>query len=202
MEARIDFTQIDWLEWMELGTARMKIALVPGTKLRLIEFPPGFEQISWCESGHIGYVVEGVMETIIEAFLLVVFVVLVAPIMWASHTLFLMRLLLGRTIDWGPQMRDDHAIPWSLAFRRFWPQTLIGLAPTLLLAAAAPEALPYALLIAGGPLVSIPLAVVTASPAVGRALVAMGIDRLPEELVPPPELRALKLPAVERVQRR
>jgi quercetin dioxygenase-like cupin family protein len=66
MEARIDFTQIDWLEWMELGTARMKIALVPGTKLRLIEFPPGFEQISWCESGHIGYVVEGVMETIIE----------------------------------------------------------------------------------------------------------------------------------------
>jgi hypothetical protein len=29
----------------------------------------------------------------------------------------------------------------------------------------------------------------------------MGIDRLPEELVPPPELRALKLPAVERVQR-
>jgi quercetin dioxygenase-like cupin family protein len=67
MESRIDFTQIEWLEWMELGTARMKIALIPGTKLRLIEFPPGFEQISWCESGHIGYVVEGEMETIIEA---------------------------------------------------------------------------------------------------------------------------------------
>jgi quercetin dioxygenase-like cupin family protein len=66
MEARIDFTQIEWLEWMELGTARMKIALIPGTKLRLIEFPPGFEQISWCESGHIGFVVEGTMETIVE----------------------------------------------------------------------------------------------------------------------------------------
>src|SRR5262249_27566896 len=103
--------------------------------------------------------------------------------------------------DWGAQTRDEHSVPWSLAFRQFWPQTLIGLAPVLLLAAAAPSALPYALLIAGGPLVSIPLAVVTASPAVGRALVALGIDRLPEELGPPPELPALKLPAVERVQR-
>ncbi len=35
------------------------------------------------------------------------------PIMWFSHTLFLARLLFGRTIDWGGQARDDHAVPWS-----------------------------------------------------------------------------------------
>src|SRR5919198_1502048 len=113
----------------------------------------------------------------------IVFVVLVAPIMWASHTIFLARLLCGRTLDWGAQARHDHEVPWSLALRQFWPQTLVGVAPVLLLAAAAPSALPYALLIAGGPLLSIPLAVVTASPVVGRILVVMGIDRLPEELV-------------------
>jgi membrane glycosyltransferase len=127
----------------------------------------------------------------------IVFVVLVAPIMWASHTLFLARLLCGRTLDWGAQARHDHEVPWSLASRQFWPQTLIGLAPVLLLAVAAPAALPYALLIAGGPLLSIPLAVLTASPALGRSLIALGLDRLPEETLPPPELRALKLPAIE-----
>jgi membrane glycosyltransferase len=127
----------------------------------------------------------------------IIFVVLLAPVMWASHTLFLMRLLSGRTVDWGAQARHDHEVPWSLACRQFWPQTLIGLAPVLLLAVAAPSAIPYALLIAAGPLLSIPLAVVTAAPALGRALIAVGLDRLPEETLPPPELRALELPAIE-----
>ena len=131
----------------------------------------------------------------------VVFVVLLAPITWASHTLFLARLLCGRTLDWGAPARHDHEVPWSLALRQFWPQTLVGLAPVLLLAAAAPAALPYALLIAGGPLLSIPLAVLTGSPALGRTLIALGLDRLPEETLPPPELRALKLPAIEMSRR-
>src|SRR5205823_4582978 len=39
--------------------------------------------------------------------LTIVFVVLIAPIMWASHTLFLARLLFGRTVGWGTQTRDD-----------------------------------------------------------------------------------------------
>jgi membrane glycosyltransferase len=134
----------------------------------------------------------------LASFLLtVVFVILVAPIMWASHTLFLTRLLLGRGIGWGAQARDDHEVSWSLAARSFWPQTLIGLGPVLLLMAAAPSALPFALLIAAGPLLSIPFAVLTAKPALGRALIALGIDRLPEETEPPPELRALGLPALE-----
>jgi len=131
----------------------------------------------------------------------VVFVVLVAPITWASHTVFLARLLCGRPLDWGAPARHDHEVPWSLALRQFWPQTLVGLAPVLLLAAAAPAALPYALLIAGGPLLSIPLAVLTGSPALGRTLIALGLDRLPEETLPPPELRALKLPAIEMSRR-
>jgi membrane glycosyltransferase len=138
----------------------------------------------------------------IASFLLtVVFVILLSSAMWASHTLFLARLLFGRTVGWGAQARDDHQVPWSLAVRNFWPQTLIGLAPVLVLAVATPSAIPFALFIAGGPLFSIPLAVITAAPAAGRALIAIGIDRLPEETEPPPVLRALELPAIELSQR-
>jgi membrane glycosyltransferase len=131
----------------------------------------------------------------------VVFVLLLTPICWASHTLFLGRLLLGRTIVWSEQSRDDHVVPWSLALQQLWPQTIMGLAPIALLAATAPSAVPYALFIAMGPLVSIPFAVATASPALGRALIAVGLDRLPEETAPPPELLALKLPAIEMSRR-
>jgi len=137
-----------------------------------------------------------------SSFLLtIVFVVLVAPIMWASHTLFLARLLFGRTVGWGTQTRDDHDVPWSLAFAHFWPQTLIGLVAIAFLALTVPAAIPYALFIAAGPLLSIPLAVVTAAPSLGRALIRLGLDRLPEETAPPAELRALSLPAIEMSRR-
>ena len=127
----------------------------------------------------------------------VIFVLLLTPIMWASHTIFLVRLLLGRTMGWSAQARTDHGVPWSLAARHLWPQTLLGLAPILLLAIFAPSAVPYAFLLAAGPLLSIPLAVATASPALGRVLIAAGIDRLPEETAPPPELERLELPAIK-----
>jgi len=126
----------------------------------------------------------------------VIFVLLLAPITWASHTLFLARLLSGRTIKWGEQTRDDHPVPWRLAAGELWPQTLFGLVPICLLALTAPSAIAYALLIAAGPLLAIPFAVATASPAFGRALIAAGLDRLPEETQPPRELLALNLPAL------
>ena len=143
----------------------------------------------------------GAIRMIASFAITVVFVLLLVPIGWASHTLFLARLLLGRTMAWGAQARDDHVVPWSLAARQLWPQTAMGLAPILLLSATVPQAIPYALCIAAGPLLSIPLAVATASPALGRALIAAGIDRLPEETEPPPVLLALELPAITLSQR-
>ena len=56
-----------------------------------------------------------VLGSLIRTMITIVFVILLAPIMWASHTLFLAGLLRGRTLDWGPQARHDHQVPWSLA---------------------------------------------------------------------------------------
>jgi membrane glycosyltransferase len=129
------------------------------------------------------------------------FILLLAPIMWASHTIFFARLLLGRTIDWKAQTREDHRVPWAVAVRGFWPHTLIGLAPLLLLAITARSAIPVALLIAAGPLLAIPLAVATASPTLSRLMIGAGLCRLPEESDPPAELLGLELPALKLLQR-
>jgi membrane glycosyltransferase len=125
-----------------------------------------------------------------------VFFILLSPIMWVCHTLFLAGLPFGRVIGWTGQVRDDHAVPVSLAARQLWPHTALGLACLALLAATHPAAIPYALLIAGGPALSIPLAVITARPAVGAVLARIGLGRLPEETAPPLALAALALPAL------
>jgi membrane glycosyltransferase len=124
------------------------------------------------------------------------FFILLSPIMWVCHTLFIAGVPFGRAIGWIGQVRDDHAVPWSLALRQLWPHTALGLGTFAILAASHPSAIPYALLLAGGPALSVPLAVVTAWPKVGAALARIGIGRLPEETAPPVALAALALPAV------
>jgi membrane glycosyltransferase len=52
-----------------------------------------------------------------------------------------------------------------------------------------------ALLVAGGLALAIPMAVITADPAIGRLALRVGLGRLPEETLPSP-LDALGLPAL------
>jgi membrane glycosyltransferase len=119
------------------------------------------------------------------------------PIMWFGHTMFLLRLLTGRKVGWTAQARDDHQVPWAIATRQLWPQTVLGWAVLLVLGATVPAAIPYALFIAGGLALSIPLAIATTMPAAGPMMVRIGLCQLPEETAPPPELAALALPAIE-----
>ena len=139
----------------------------------------------------------GTLRFVVSVAVQLSFVVLLLPIMWFGHTMFLARLLTGRTVGWGAQARDDHEVPLAIAVRQFWPQTLLGLASIGVLSVTMPAAIPYALFIAGGLVFSIPLAVITTSPAVGRALARIGLCRLPEETAPPPELRRIGLPAID-----
>jgi len=139
----------------------------------------------------------GALRFTLSAMAQTIFVLLLLPIMWFGHTLFLVRLLLGRSVGWTVQARDDHEVPLALAARQLWPQTVLGLATIALLGVTVPTAIPFALFIAGGLVVSIPFAVLTAAPELGRALVRVGFCRLPEEMAPPAELKALALPAIE-----
>ena len=109
------------------------------------------------------------------------FSLLLLPILWVEHTRFMAGLLFGRSLGWPPQTRAVHALPWRLAVRRLWPQTVLGIGVLSALAVLAPAAIPYASIMAAGLALAIPLAVITALPAVGRGLVQFGIGRLPEE---------------------
>src|SRR5262249_50838612 len=70
------------------------------------------------------------------------FFVLLAPIMWFSHTIFLVRLLAGRSVGWGAQARDDHSVPLGLALQQLWPHTLLGAATVAILGLTVPAAIP------------------------------------------------------------
>jgi membrane glycosyltransferase len=126
-----------------------------------------------------------------------VFFLLLSPILWFCHTLFLAGLLFGHAGGWAGQTRDDHSVPLGLAVRKLWPATAAGIATLGLLAASVPAAIPYACLLAAGLGLAVPFAVLTASPAFGRALVRQKLVALPEETDPPPALRALALPALD-----
>jgi membrane glycosyltransferase len=121
---------------------------------------------------------------------------MLSPIMWFEHTVFLAALPFGVRVGWGGQARDDHAVPFTLALRKLWPQTIVGWGVIVTLALTAPAAIPVALLVAGGLAFAIPLAVLTADPAIGAALLRVGLGRLPEETTGSP-LDALALPALE-----
>jgi membrane glycosyltransferase len=111
-------------------------------------------------------------------------------------------LLFGRAIGWAGQVRDDHTVTWTEACRQLWPHAVLGLGAIGCLAATHPSGIPYVLLLAAGPALAIPLAVITAWPCVGRFLTRLGICSLPEEIAPPPALTALALPALTKAEAR
>jgi membrane glycosyltransferase len=126
-----------------------------------------------------------------------VYSIVLCPILWISHTIFLFGLLFNREISWMGQVRDDHAVPLTLALRDLWPQTLLGCAALGLVLASQPWATPYILLLAGGPALSVLFAMVTALPALGGLAVRMGIGRVPEETATPEDILELALPAIK-----
>ena len=129
----------------------------------------------------------GVPRIVAGAVLETLFTLLIVPVCAVSVTLFVIGLPFGRQVGWAAQLRDADGIPFGVALRRLWPHTLVGLAFSVWLARVAPGALwlgigtPFALGLVG----AIPIAMLTAHPAVGRALGRIGLCRVPEEVRPP-----------------
>ncbi|MEM6942401.1 MAG: glycosyltransferase family 2 protein, partial [Pseudomonadota bacterium] len=112
-----------------------------------------------------------------------VFSIIVSPIIALHVSIFVVGLLFGRSITWGGQNRDVHAVRWSEAARAFWPQLLLGLS----ILSAVLYAMGGSGLLWAGPLLlgligAIPFTVVSAAPRLGRWAVATGLCAVPEEV--------------------
>ena len=118
---------------------------------------------------------------------------LMTPITWLNHTIFIIGLLFGKKSGWTGQARDDHSVPLTTATRQFWPHTLLGLGLAVAVWRAHPSSLPYAMIMLAGLLLSIPIVVTTSWPSFGRWLIRRKLVSLPEELMPPLALQPLDL---------
>ncbi|MEO1000758.1 MAG: glucans biosynthesis glucosyltransferase MdoH, partial [Pseudomonadota bacterium] len=112
------------------------------------------------------------------------FSMMLAPAVALRVTLFLIGLLFGRSVTWSGQNRDAYVLSWGDAFRGLWPQTVFGAALGLAILSGAPGAWPWAAPVLAGLIFSIPFAVLTASPALGRAMARAGLCAIPEERHP------------------
>jgi membrane glycosyltransferase len=145
----------------------------------------------------------GARRFIMGIMVMTLFYILILPMMWFCHTLFMIGILVfGRAIGWAGQVREDHTVSWMEAFKQLWPHAVLGFGVVALLWATHASAIPYALLLAAGPALAIPMAVISAWPSVGRWLTRLGIGRLPEETAPPEALTALALPALDKATAR
>lgn len=125
-----------------------------------------------------------------------IYSIVLCPILWVSHTIFLFGRIFNRDIHWIGQVRDDHVVPFRMAMRDLWPQTVVGCLSLGLVMFSQPWALPYILLLAGGPAFAAPFATITAWSVLGSLAARVGIGRLPEETTTPDDLLELALPAI------
>ena len=127
----------------------------------------------------------------------ITFSLLMTPITWLNHTIFIVGLAFGKRGGWSAQTRDDHSISITDALHQFWPHTLLGFALAGMLYYSHPETLPYGILFFGGLLFSIPLVVITSQPRLGRFMIRHRLLSLPEEIMPAKELLPLQLSALQ-----
>ena len=106
-------------------------------------------------------------------------------------SIFMIGLLLGRSVSWGGQSRDAQRLSWEAAARTLWPQTLFGTIVCGALLVVAPAVFWWSLPLTAGYLLAIPFAVLTAEPWLGRAMQRLGLCGIPEDFDAPAELSAV-----------
>jgi membrane glycosyltransferase len=133
----------------------------------------------------------GAARVLLGAFVELIFGLLLGAAVAVTHSIFIAGLLFGRTITWSPQKRANRAIPLTEAFKGLWPQLVLGIAATALLASKAPAVIPWAIPILAGWLFAVPFTCMTSWQAIGMRLARWGVCAVPEEIDPPQEIRRM-----------
>ena len=113
-----------------------------------------------------------------------------APILLVFYTRFIAMMLLGRTVRWDPQPRDDRGVPWAEASLRMRLPAVTGVLWLASLLPVGGAALHWSFSLLPGLLLAIPAAVWTSLTAPGLAARRWGLFLTEDEVAPSPILRA------------
>lgn len=119
-----------------------------------------------------------------------VFSALLAPVRMLFHSRFVAAAFLGWEMHWKSPPRDNAETSWGEAFRKHGGHTLLGLAWGGGVFWLNPSFLWWLLPIVGALILSIPLSVFSSRVSLGRRMRGLHLFLIPEEMKPPPELRA------------
>jgi membrane glycosyltransferase len=119
------------------------------------------------------------------------FAAALAPIRMLFHARYVAGALAGFASGWKSPPRDDAQTPWSQAILRHGGGTLIGLAWLGGVWWLNPSFLWWLLPVAGSLVIAIPLSVYSSHTALGRGARRARLFLIPEESIPPRELRWL-----------
>jgi len=115
-----------------------------------------------------------------------------APLQMLWHSKFVVTILLGIGVHWGPQKRTAEGLTWATAVRAHWGHTVTGLLWSTAIWFIDHPTFWWFMPVAAGMLLSIPLSVLTSRNDLGTLARRWGLFLTPEEVAPPPELSLLR----------
>ncbi|WP_156777073.1 glucans biosynthesis glucosyltransferase MdoH [Nitrococcus mobilis] len=127
-----------------------------------------------------------------SSFIETAFSVLIAPIMMTYHAYFVVSILLGQPVSWGPQERMGRRVTLPEALRYTFAATLGGLIWGGAVWILAPQFFWWLLPVLLGLLIAAPLVCLSSSPTLGKALHRCGVFLAPSETKPPMVLQRLQ----------
>ena len=119
------------------------------------------------------------------------FSMLLAPSMMLFHSTFVAQTLLGRSVSWNAQERNERGLTFREAFRRQKWHLALGVAWGAAMLYLAPQFFWWLTPVLVGLYAGIPLTVWTSRISAGRFFRRLGLLLTPEESAPPPELVTL-----------
>jgi membrane glycosyltransferase len=114
----------------------------------------------------------------------------ICPVMLVFYTRYIAMIMLGRTVQWDGQPRDDRGVSWSEAWQRMRFPVLVGAAWLAALAVMGGAAFTWSLALLAGLALAAPFAVWSSRVGLGVAARRLKLFLTEDEVAPHPVLRA------------
>ena len=130
----------------------------------------------------------GAVRILVGTAIELIYSTLLAPAMMLFQSKFVMKTLLGGSIGWATQNRDDAGIPWRIAVRAHLGHMLLGVGVGALAFAIDPALLLWLSPLIAGLVLSVPIAQFSSRRDFGAWLRRRRLFLIPEETAPPATL--------------